>query len=145
MPSGTKLTDGHSTTISFANAPSAEFWEREVTPPGIDAGGKNDTTTMRNTVWRTFAPKKLKTLTEAAFVAGYDPKCYDTIRDQAGINQLITITFPNGGSIAFWGFLNEFKKNALKEGEFPTANASIHPTNQNNSGVETAPVYTPPA
>ena len=52
-----RIDDGHSTTISFADFPTVKFWEKEVTPPGVDGGGPNDTTTMRNVILRTMAPK----------------------------------------------------------------------------------------
>lgn len=139
-----RIDDGHSTTISFADDPSVKLYEKEVTPPGIDGGGENDTTTMQNTAWRTRAPKKLKTLSECSFVAAYDPAVYDEILTLINANNLITITFPDGSTLAFWGWLNEFKPNANVEGEQPTAEVTIIPSNQNDSLVETAPVYTAP-
>lgn len=45
----TRLDDGHSTRVSFADYPSVAFYEKTVTPPGVDGGGENDTTTMLNT------------------------------------------------------------------------------------------------
>ena len=55
-------------------------------------------------------------------------------------NQLITITFPGAETLAFWGWIDEFTPNAHVEGEQPTAELTIQPSNQNSSGVETAPV-----
>ena len=60
------LTDGFATTVTFyALGTGTTLYAKEisVTPPGINAGGENDTTTMRNTTWRTRQPKSLKTLT----------------------------------------------------------------------------------
>jgi hypothetical protein len=137
-----RIDDGYQTLIAFADNPSVKFWEKEVTPPGMSGGGSNDTTTMHNTTYRTFAPKQLKTMSESSFTAAYDPEVYQSVISMIGDNQLITITFPDGSTLAFWGWLDEFTPNALVEGEQPTAECTIIPSNQNASGVETAPVYT---
>lgn len=135
------INDGHATTISFSGASSILLLEKEVTPPGISGGGENDVTTMHNSVWRTRAPKKLKTLSEMSFVAAYDPAVYDTIVAQCNVNQQITVYFADGSTLVFWGWLNEFKPGRIVEGEQPTAEVTIIPSNQNNSGVETEPNY----
>ena len=140
-----KIDDGFSTKISFANYATVDFWEKEVTPPGMEGGGANDTTTMRNTTWRTKAPKKLVSLTDCSFTAAYDPVVYDDVVAMINENQLITITFPDGATLAFWGWLDQFTPNACTEGEQPTANCVIVPSNQNASGTETEPDYTAPA
>lgn len=139
----TRLDDGHSTTILFAAGPSGgvEFWEKEVAPPGMDGGGPNDTTTMLNTLYRTQSPKKLITMTDATLTVAYDPLVLDDIKSIINENTLITITFPDGSTWVFWGWLNSFIPDALVEGEQPTASVVIHPSNQNASLVETAPVY----
>lgn len=136
----TRLDDGHSTRVSFADYPSVAFYEKTVTPPGVDGGGENDTTTMLNTTWRTKAPKQLKTLTEASLTVAYDPAVYTTIVSMVNVNQLITVTFSDGSTVAFWGWLNTFTPNEITEGEQPTAEVTLIPSNQNASLVETAPV-----
>jgi len=57
-------------------------------------------------------------------------------------NQLITITWPDTSTLAFWGWLDKFVPANVVEGEQPTATVTIEPSNQNDSQVETAPVYT---
>jgi len=136
-----RIDDGFSTTISFADDSSVQMWEKEVTPPGITGGGPNDTSTMRNTAWRTMSPKSLKSLAPSSFVAAYDPAVYDEIVTMCNANQLITVTFPDDSTLAFWGWIDEFTPNANVEGAQPTANVTIQPSNQNDSLVETAPVY----
>jgi hypothetical protein len=138
-----RIDDGFSTLITLANVPAIKLYEKEVTPPGVSGGGANDTTTMRNTTWRTMSPKKLKSLTPMKLTAAYDTVCYNDIIAQVNINQLITVKFADNSTLAFWGYLNEFTPGGAKEGEQPTAEVSIEPTNQNASGVETAPIYTP--
>lgn len=140
-----RLDDGHQTLISFAADPTVLFYEKTVTPPGIDGGGEVDTTTMLNSAWRTRNPKALKTLTNAATTVAYDPGCYSEVIALCNVNTLITVTFPDGATVAFWGWLNTFTPNEHVEGEQPTAEITIIPSNQNASGVETAPVPTPAA
>jgi len=136
-----RLDDGHSTTVSFGTSTVTKLYEKEVTPPGMEGGGENDTTTMHNTVYRTKSPKKLKSLTDMSMVCAYDPAAYSELVAAININQLITVTFPDGDTLAFWGWLDVFTPNAIVEGEQPTANVTIICSNQNASGVETAPSY----
>jgi hypothetical protein len=138
------IEDGHPTLVTFSASTSAAlyFKEKEVTPVGISAGGENDTTTMKNTTWRTKAPKQLKTLTTMSEVAMYDPAIYDEVVGFIGVNQQVTITFPDTSTLVFWGWIDEFTPNAVTEGTMATANVTIIASNQNDSQEETAPVYT---
>lgn len=137
-----RIDDGHATTVDFNLGPSGTtvWWEKTVTPPGYDGGGENDTTTMRNSVYRTKWPKKLITLTPMSFVASYDSQIYPRVLTMLNENQLITVTFPDDSTLAFWGWINTFTPNEVVEGEQPTANVEVIPSNQNNSKVETGPV-----
>jgi len=137
-----RIDDGFATLIDFSADSSVQMWEKEVTPPGVSGGGENDTSTMRNTTWRTKSPKGLISLSEASFTAAYDPAVYDEIVAMVNVNQQITVTFPNNDTLVFWGWIDEFTPGALVEGEQPTADITIIPSNQNASGVETAPVLT---
>ena len=141
-----RLDDGFATTIEFSasGSPGATFWEKEVTPPGMEGGGPNDTTTMRNTDYRTQSPKQLITMTDATLKVAYDAEAINYIVDLINVNNLITITYPDGAELAFWGWLNTWTPDALVEGEQPTATITIHASNQNASGDETGPVLTGP-
>jgi len=136
------INDGFSTTIAFAEDADVQMKEKELTPPGVEGGGANDTSTMRNTAWRTRQPKSLKTLGDASLTVAYDPAVYDEIVDMVNVNQVITITFPNAETLVFWGWLDQFTPGSMKEGEQPTADITIIASNQNDSGVEVAPVET---
>ena len=139
-----RIDDGHRTFIGFAADPDVRIWEKTVTPPGVDGGGANDTTTMRNLVWRTKAPKKLKTLTDASATVAYDPAFYDEAVALINVNNLVTITFPDDSTVAFWGWLNNFTPGEAQDGEQPTAEVSVMASNTNEvTQEETAPVYTP--
>ncbi len=137
-----RLDDGFSTLISFAQNPTVKIYEKEVTPPSVEGGGANDTTTMRNTAYRTKAPKRLKTLGDSATKVAYQVAAYPEIIAMINVNQLITITFPDASTLVFWGYIDSFTPSALTEGAQPTADIKIVCTNQNSSGVETAPVQT---
>jgi len=138
-----RIDDGHPTTLAFAEASSGVtvFWVKELTPPGISGGGENDTSTMANSTWRTRSPKSLKTLSPASFVAAIDAAILDEMVSMVGVNQQITITFPDSSTWVFWGWIDEFTPNNFVEGEQPTANMTIIPSNQDGSGAEIAPVY----
>ena len=139
-----RIDDGHSTTITFTGGSSGVtflMWEKEVTPPGVSGGGENDTTTMHNTTYRTKAPKSLITLMQASFVAAYDPEVLDEIIAMVNANQEITLTFPDDSTWVFWGWIDEFVPNNIVEGEQPTANVTIIPSNQDADGDEIPPAY----
>jgi len=138
------LTDGHQTLITFdalGSGVTLLLKETTVTPPGIDSGGENDTTTMRNETWRTKQPKKLKTLTDGSCTFQYDPGIYDQILDIIGVNGLVTVTFSDESTLEFYGWLNNFTPGECVEGAMPTATGTIICSNQTDAGVETAPVY----
>lgn len=136
------LRDGHSTIVSFANISNVNFLEKEVTPPGADGGGPNEVTTMRNVEWRTMAAKKLLTLTSMSLTVAYDPAIMDDVRTQLQENQLITVTYPDNSTIEFFGWIDSFIPGTNVEGEQPTAELVIQPSNEDLDQQEVAPVYT---
>ena len=138
-----RIDDGHSTTVTFADFPTVKFYEKTVTPPGVEGGGENDTTTMLNTIWRTRSPKKLKTLSEGSLNAAYDTEVYSTIITMIQTNQLITVNFADGSKYAFWGWVDSFVPGEIVEGEQPEAEVVIIPSNTDAAGAEIAPVWTP--
>lgn len=136
-----RLDDGYQTLISFAADPTVLFEEKTVTPPGIDGGGEIDTTTMLNTTWRTRNPKALITLSNASMTVAYDPAVFPEIVALVNVNTLITVTFPDGDTLAFWGWLNTFVPGENTEGEQPTADIEIIPSNRDAGGNEIAPQH----
>jgi hypothetical protein len=133
------LRDGFPTTITLAGA-GTTFWEKTVQPPGIDGGEAIETTTMRNTAVRTRGPRHLYDVSPVEVSAAYDPTAYTTIIANVNVNQSIITTFPDGGTITWWGFLKSFIPESNEEGKQPVARITLIPTNRNSSGVETAPV-----
>lgn len=143
-PGGKWLENGHSTKIAFARDSDVSFWEKTVQPPGIDGGDAVETTTMHNTVWRTMAPRTLKTLTESSLTVAYDPNVYNNILNSL-INQSGSITchFPDGSTLDFFGYLKSFEPSENSEGEQPEADITIVPTNYDPvNDVESSPVLT---
>jgi len=144
MPSNVRLDDGFSTIITLANIPTVKLYEKEITPPGISAGGPIDTTTMRNITWRTMSPRALKSLTPVSATVAFATEAIPIVQGQIGLNQLVTVTFPDNSTLVFWGWLEEFSIGAMVEGEQPTATLTINPGNVDADGEEVAPVYTAP-
>lgn len=138
----TILHDGYQTLITFALNPAVTFKEISITPPGLDGGDAIDTTTMHNVKWRTMQPKALITMTESSLTVAYDPVFLDEANAMLNLNQLITLTFPDGSTWEFYGFLKNFTPGQHTEGERPTADCTVVCTNEDNSHVETDPVYT---
>ena len=137
-----RLDDGFKTVIGFGTSTVTKLYEKEVQPPGLDGGGEIETSTMRNTTYRTKAAKSLITASEHTFEAAYDPAAYPELIAALNVNQLLTITFPDDSTLAYYGYLDKFIPNAHVEGEQPTATCTIVPTNvHSGTGAETAPAY----
>lgn len=140
-PTGIKLDDGYRTLVTFAFDTNIEFWEKTVTPPGYDGGDAIDTTTMHNDTYRTMSPRSLKTLTEFEMTAAYDPSLYTAALALINRETTITVTFPDGSTLAFYGFLKGFEAGTLEEGTQPEVTLTVVPTNQDpTTGAEEAPV-----
>jgi hypothetical protein len=141
-PSGNRLDDGFSTIIAFEADPDIKFWEKAVTPPGFDGGDAIPTSTMHNETLRTFAAAALSTMTDASIRVAYDPAVYPQIRALINVEGAITVHFPAGDKLSFFGFLRTFEPDELAEGAQPEATISITCTNQDPvTGDEEDPVY----
>ena len=140
------LGDGHGMSITFGSPPSGVtianiMKEKTVTPMSMEGGGPNDTTTMRNTTYRTRQPKNLITMGNATLVCAYDPQLFQELVDMLNVNQEITFTFPDNATLVVWGWIDAVTPAPCAEGEQPTCEVTIVASNQNDAGEETAPVY----
>lgn len=138
------LTDGCKTTVTFyalGTGVTIKLKETSCTPPGIEGGEPNDTTTMRNTNWRTKQPKKFKELSDGSAEFQYDPAIYDQILSIINVNGVIRWDFPDGSALEHWGWLRNFTPGPCVEGSMPTATGTIVGGNQDDSGNEVAPDY----
>lgn len=139
-PVGRRLRDGYQTLITFERDPDVSLWEISVTPPGVDGGDAVDTFTMHSVDWRTMGARQLKTLTESSFVAAYDPAVLTQLIELVNVETVVTVTFPDGSTWAYYGYLRVFEPNEITEGEQPTANCTIQPTNEDPvNDVEAGP------
>ena len=135
------LDDGFSTQIAFASDTDVAFWEKSITPPGLDGGDPIETTTMLNTLWRTLRARKLVTLTEITIVANYDPVVYTQVLALVNREDTVTIFFPDDSTLAFFGYLRMFTPGEHVEGSPPECNITVQPTNWDYvNNVEAAPV-----
>lgn len=142
-PAGIALDDGFSTKITFAADPDVSFWERSVKPPGVDGGDGIDQTTMHQTAWRVMRARQLKSLTPASGKAAYDPNLYNNIIALINVETTITVRFPDGSTLAFYGYLQSVDFDELVEGQLPECSYQITPTNFDPTNhVEAAPVLT---
>lgn len=143
-PAGIKLRDGFSTKIAFENDPDVSFWEKTVQPPGIDGEDEIDITDMHNVAVRTRAARSLYTLTPVNTTVAYDPNVYNNIMSLVNSEGSITIHFPDGSTLDFFGYLKSFTPSENSEGEEPEADIVIVPTNTDpdNNYVEAVPVLT---
>lgn len=143
-PNSIRLDDGYATLVEMADFPDVKLYEKEVEGGGFDGGEKINITTMRNSAWETFAPRSLKTALDISYTAAFATDVLDDLEDAINHNQELTITFSDGSSRMQWGYLKQLKINKMKIGSQPEADVVFVVTNRNNSGVETAPVYTGP-
>jgi hypothetical protein len=138
------MGNGFSVLLTFASNPDIDIWEKTdgVTPPGADGGQPISCDTMFNTEWMVERPRVLKKSTDAKMTVAYDPSVLDDILTLINTEDVITVSFPAGDGWAFYGFLQSFIPNQLKEGEQPTAVCTIKQTNWDFiNGVEEGPVY----
>ena len=142
-PGGIRLEEGHPIKVAFASDPDICFEEVATTPPELDGGEPIDTTTAFRTVWRTKSPQTLVTLSPFQVRVAYDPLVYTQVRAIINVNNSITVRFPDGSTLDFWGYLQKFTPQETKEGNRPEATVVIVPTNWDSSNnVEAGPAYT---
>jgi hypothetical protein len=124
-PTGIWLDSGHSTKVTLGNRPAISFWEKTVTPPGVDVGDAIDTTNMHNTRYVTKAPQPLVDITDASGTCSYDPNVLVDIVAYIGLKTTVTITHPDGSTWAEYGFLKSFTPQENSRPNQATANFSI--------------------
>ncbi len=137
------LQDGYQSLVTLALNDEIGFFEKAITPPGYDGGDAVETTTMFNTTYRTFASRALATMTEMTITAAYDPILYTDILAAINRNDTITVTFPDGSQVSFYGYVKAFEPQEVVEGTQPEASVTIQPTNWDHANnVEAGPLVT---
>ncbi len=128
-PTGRKLKQGYRSTITFDRDTNVNLFEKTTKPPGIDGGDPVDQTTMFNNDYRTMAPRELVTLTPITYKAAYDPVVITELLAMVNIEQTITETFPDGSTVAYYGYLRSVEFDELVEGTQPECTVTVVPTN----------------
>ena len=136
-----RMDDGLGTRFILSNIPTIDIRRTGVTPFGTDGGDLKDMTTLENEEWRTFLPKRLKTMTAGKQTVYYDPNDLETIRAQININQPTTLRYPDGEEDSVWATLKSFMPAEHKEGVPPTADMELVPTNMNADLDEAGPEF----
>ena len=129
-PVGIYLEDGYRSLIVLAVDTNISLWELGVGTPGMDGGDAIDITNMHNDEYRTMASRALKTLTEFTFTFHFDPAVYTQLESVINVDTTVTRHFPDGSTLAFYGFLRMVEFDEMTEGEVPTGTATITPTNR---------------
>lgn len=129
-PSGIKFKNGYRSLITFENDPDIGLWEITVQFPGLDNGEGIDTTTQHNDRVRTKASRALVEVTDGQFTCAYDSNIFVLALAQCGIEQEITFRAPDGTTEAVYGYLKSLSRDAMAEGEMPTATGIIVVTNE---------------
>lgn len=142
-PPGIMLEEGHQALITFLADPNIDLWEKQVTPPAFDNGDKVDTSTQHNSVFTTSAPSSLIEVGDSQFTCGYDPVAYNQIKAICGVRTVVTVRFPDGSTLCFYGYLKSFTPGPLAEGQPVEATVVVVCTNWDyNNNVEAGPVMT---
>jgi hypothetical protein len=145
------LKDGFGIAITFGVGESGtnhgnvmlKLDPTSITPPGVDGGDPIDTVTHSNSEVRTKHPKSLKDLTNTTLTVAYDPNVWTEIVALVNDNVLITLSFPSGDALDFYGYLKSFVPGEYVEGEQPTAECEIEVTNWDHAtGLESGPSLT---
>jgi hypothetical protein len=76
-------------------------------------------------------------------MCGYDPDVITQILAMLNGPDTITVSFPDGSTYCFYGWLMKFEPSDLKEKEFPMASVTIFESDYDSANnVEAGPVYT---
>lgn len=120
-PLGFYWPDGCVTKIAPSSHPTVSFWEKTVQPFGWDGGDPINTQTMHSGNRVTKHPRCNQEATDVNVVAAYGPNLLAVINSLVNNNQPWTITYPDGTTESFWGWLRSFQPQPFAIGEFPEA------------------------
>lgn len=127
-------TDGFPTTIAFSADNTLlplVVQEKSITPFGITGRGGIQIDTMRSVALISRVPKKLKDLHACTMTVVYATSAKARIFAIVNTVQLALITYPDASFETVYGWIDDFKPNAQKEGEQPTAELTFIASNNN--------------
>jgi hypothetical protein len=83
-------------------------------------------------------------MTPVTMVCNFDPKVFTPLLALINVRTTITEMYPNGDTLAYFGFLQKAEKNSHAEGTQPEYTLTVIPTNEDPvTHTEEDPVYTP--
>ena len=140
----TILENGYKTLIGFELDADVGLEEETVKPPGFDGGGPINTSTMRNDLLESQAPKGLYRITPSNSRCAYKTGSIPKLQNMMNKKQIITYTYPNGAKLAVWGWLDKVEPDENSHGTQPKVRLTIEKSMRDRNGVLTPAVYTPP-
>lgn len=136
------LLDGYQVFVALEDDPDLCIWEDNITPPSMTAGSDViNTTTQWNATWMTKAFHELLEVGETTINAAYCGSTWDKIQAIIGVNQSVTVHFPDGSTLSFWGGIRSFTPAGWERNGFPKADIVIVCTNMDDSNNEEGPVW----
>lgn len=147
-PGGIMLENGYQALITHSLDPDLSIWEIEVGSAGIDGGEPIDTTTQHNDVYRTRAPRALKSYepfdVKFAYEAGVQKSQIESLinlRRSGATAAVVTETMPDGTTLCYYAYYQKVVFDPKVEGELPTGTLTVVPTNFDPiNRVEAGPV-----
>ena len=110
----------------------------------MDGGAEIDQTTMLNTLYTTKRAQALINIESVQTKVAYHPSVYASGQVFSLINQegSITVQFPDGATLTFYGYLQKFEPSPLVKGQQPEASITIVVTNWDPiANTEQGPVF----
>lgn len=126
------LRNGFVSKVTLGLDPDVAFMEKTVKPPAYDGGDPIDQTTMFNSKFRTKAPQALIETGPITGTAAYDPLVLDQIKDYINVETTITVLFPDGSTLAIFGWLRLFDPDPLANGTHPEASFTFETSNMDS-------------
>lgn len=138
--SGEYIECGYRTIWTFSANPAVELEEVSLKPTGISRGRIN-TSSMRNSVEETQTSTKLNKYSDIEASCKYKVDSMTQVKAMVGVNQLLTVTYPDTKTLSIWGQLVEAEPSEHELEDMPLLDVVFMPSNRNASGVETSPVW----
>lgn len=132
--------------LGFSLDTSVQIELKSITPPSINGGGAINISTHSSVGWMQKAPKTLKDLGDLSATVAYDTAFVAEVMAMCQVEQTLTITWKDGATLVFRGWLDAFNPSALSsEEDQPTADIVLIASNRDAAGAVSPPVFTPAA
>lgn len=128
LPTGTKSPNGFPVKVTLSLNAGIWFWEKSVKPPSLDGGEPIPTSTQHNVKYHTFAPRALIKSGAISTKAAYDATVWSQIAPMINVEQTITHTYPDGSTLAQFGYVQKYDPDETEEGKQPEATFTFQPT-----------------